>query len=290
MSARFTTLGLVLASVLVFVPSAAPATGQELEITYLANEGVHLRAGSSAVLVDALFGEGLAGYARVEAAERERLERAAPPYGEVTLVLATHSHRDHFDPAAVARFLVANPRAHFLSTPQAVDELRAALRSAGDDGTVERRARASLPAAGVVERHELGGVPVGVLPLHHGTGNETQNVGFLIELAGRRVLHVGDTAATAADFAPFGLAEQPVDVALLPVWFFTYASFATGVREQIRPLRSVAFHVAVPEAPAAYHGPASSHEELLRRLAELVPAVTVLTRPGQRVVLPAGAR
>jgi L-ascorbate metabolism protein UlaG (beta-lactamase superfamily) len=254
-------------------------------VTYLANEGVLLRAGSSAVLVDALFGEGLAGYAHVAAEERARLERAAPPYDEVTLVLATHRHRDHFDPAAVAAFLAANPRAHFLSTPQAVEELRASLRSAGDDGAIARRGRAVLPAAGVIERHELGGVAVGVLRLHHGAGNDTQNVGFLVELAGSRVLHVGDTAATAADFAPFRLADRPVDVALLPVWFFTYSTFATAAREQIAPLRSLAFHVAVPEAPAEYHGPASSHEALLRRLAESAPGVEVLTRPGQRVVV-----
>jgi hypothetical protein len=71
------------------------------------------------------------------------------------------------------------------------------------------------------------------------------------------------------------------------------AAPATGQELEVTYLANegvVAFHVAVPEAPAAYHGPASSHEGLLRRVAELAPGVTVLTRPGQRVVLPAGAR
>jgi L-ascorbate metabolism protein UlaG (beta-lactamase superfamily) len=268
--------------------SAAPAVARDMDVIYLANEGVLLRSGSQAVLVDALFGEGLDGYATVAPAERARLERAEPPYDQVTLVLATHRHRDHFDPSAVARFLAANPRAHFLSTPQAVAELRSALGAAGEPAAAGR-IHASLPAAGVAERQELGGVSLRVLRLHHGTGSGIENLGFLVDLGGVRALHVGDSD-NAADLAAYRLHEERIDIALLPVWFYSWADYDAAVRE-LGALRRVAFHVALPEAPADYHGPAASFDELRRLVEERAPGVELLSRPDQRlVVAPAAAR
>jgi L-ascorbate metabolism protein UlaG (beta-lactamase superfamily) len=264
---------------------AAPSAGQDLEATYLANEGVLLRSGTSAVLVDALFGEGLEGYPTVPSEQRERLERAEPPFDAVTLVLATHRHRDHFEPTAVARFLAANARTHFLSTPQAASELGAALAASGGGAPIERRIHSALPAAGALEHHELGGVSLRVAQLHHGAGNETQNLGFLIELGGVRVLHVGDTSASAADFAPLALDRAGIDLALLPVWYFTSQGLASAVSEQMRPRRSVAFHFAAADAPSNYHGPATSLESLVRLVEGRAPEVELWTRPGQRLVV-----
>jgi L-ascorbate metabolism protein UlaG (beta-lactamase superfamily) len=261
------------------------AAADELELTYLANEGVLLRASGMAVLVDALFGEGLDGYAQVAPDERSRLERAEPPYDAVTLVLATHRHRDHFEPAAVARYLAANPRAHFLSTPQALDELEAVL-GAAETTALGARLHASYPETGVLERHVLGGVPVATVRLHHGVGSETQNLGFVVDLGGTSVLHVGDTEASGEELAP--LHDAGVDVALLPVWFYSHDALAGAVRD-LRARRRVAFHVAVPEAPADYHGPARSAPELARLVERRFPGVELLTRFGQRLLFSAAA-
>jgi L-ascorbate metabolism protein UlaG (beta-lactamase superfamily) len=129
-----------------------------------------------------------------------------------------------------------------------------------------------------------------VLPLHHGTGSQTQNLGFVVEIGGAKVLHVGDTEASAADLAPHGLYDAGIDVALLPVWFYSYPSFDASVRA-LRARRLVAFHVAPADAPAEYHGAATSFDELVRLVDRRAPGVELLTRAGQSlVVTPAVAR
>lgn len=115
-------------------PKAAPPF-PELEVIYLANEGFLIRGGQQQVLVDALFGAGIAGYDAVPANLRDRIERGTA-WGAVEVALATHFHGDHFDPAAVERFLAANPEAIFISTPQAAASFRQA--HAGADVLAKR--------------------------------------------------------------------------------------------------------------------------------------------------------
>src|ERR1044071_8372445 len=95
----------------------APALGQ-VKVTYLANEGVMLTAGSTKVLVDALLRDGL-GYPIHSPAVREQLETGKSPFDGVGLALATHYHLDHWDAGAISRFLASNPSARYASTPQA---------------------------------------------------------------------------------------------------------------------------------------------------------------------------
>jgi L-ascorbate metabolism protein UlaG (beta-lactamase superfamily) len=83
----------------------------ELEITYLANEGVLIKCGSEKALVDALLRDSLDQYARHPADVQEKLETGKAPFDGVHLALATHFHLDHWDAGAITRFLVNNPTA-----------------------------------------------------------------------------------------------------------------------------------------------------------------------------------
>jgi hypothetical protein len=82
-----------------------------LEVTYLANEGFMIAGGGRKILIDALFGEGLDGYAVVSPAQRALLEQAREPFADVDAVFATHFHDDHFNAAAVLAHLMRNPTA-----------------------------------------------------------------------------------------------------------------------------------------------------------------------------------
>ncbi len=124
----------------------APRGRDSLLVTFLANEGVMLSAGGTSVLIDALFGEGLRGYGVVTPDTRALLERSAPPFDRVSAVLATHAHRDHFDAAPTWRHLQTNPRALFISTPEAVDSVRAVAGAAAT--AAGGRLIAALPANG----------------------------------------------------------------------------------------------------------------------------------------------
>src|SRR5687768_15490727 len=101
--------------------AAAPASAQApgVRVIYLANEGVILEGAGGRVLIDALFGDGLPEYAVVARPSRDSLERGLAHYGGPVVVLATHAHRDHYDSAAVARYLRSNPEAAAVGVPGA---------------------------------------------------------------------------------------------------------------------------------------------------------------------------
>ena len=257
---------------------APTAEALRLEITYLGNAGFLLADGEHTVLVDGLFGSGLSGYPSVDAERRERLESATPPFDEVDIILATHHHADHFNAAAVARHLRANPRALFLSTPQAVERLRTEV---SDFAPFAGRAHGILPAEG--ERHHvrLLGLDITLLHLHHGRNRQPPvgNLGFLLELGGRKLLHVGDTVASAEEFAVYELAKERIGVALVPFWLLSDASWRGVVREQIAPDEIVAMHLPVPDAPAGYFAPSKDLDDLIERIRTAYPDARVFSTP-----------
>ncbi len=241
------TAGLLAVLLVAAAPAAQPpaaqppaAKGPALEVTYIGNEGFLLAAGGRKVLIDALTAGDLPDYVLLPPDLRARLEGAEPPFDGVELVLATHFHADHFGPRAVARYLAANPRAVFVSTPQAVARLRGTLGASQD---LMGRVRAVLPEeGGRLAIPELG---VTALHLHHGRDRDppVQNLGFLIEMGGLRVLHVGDTEATPAEFAPHGLVREGIDLGLIPSWILLRSPWKGAVEEAIRPRRLVAMHL-----------------------------------------------
>lgn len=256
-------------------------------VDYLGNEGVLLAGAGRRVVIDALFGDGLPGYATVEPARRAELEAARGEFAGVDLVLATHAHGDHFDAAAVASHLRANPRALFVSTPEAVAAVRA--RPAGEQ--LAARLRAVLPREGERETVRHAGVTVTLFQLHHGRGlaRPVAHLGFLVELAGRRIVHLGDTEATAAELATTGLAEAQSDLALVPFWRLLDAAGRAAIRDAVRPSRLAAIHVPRPEAPAAMFGLDGGRAELESALGLPASAIVVLDAAHPRLVLDSAA-
>ncbi len=221
---------------------ASSAGTGALEVTYLANEGFMIASGGRKVLIDALFGEGLKGYAVVSPARRELLEKARDPFADVDAVFATHFHGDHFNAEPMLAHLTNNPQAFFFSTPQAADKLRAT----GKFDAIKTRVVAALPKEG--ERIHTGhrGIGVQLLNIHHGRTRPVENLGFLIELAGKRILHIGDSEAEPAVFQKYELSKARIDVAFLPTWYFENDDWKRAVREQIQPR-----HIVVMHAPPA---------------------------------------
>ncbi len=265
---------LVLGLALTGVSGAAETQARAgVEVTYLANEGFLIAAGDARVLVDALFGDGLAGYETVPAATRRELEAASGSFAGVDLVLASHHHGDHFDPRAVARHLENNPGARFVSTRQAVERLR---RVAGFERFADR-VEGHWPAEGETAAVEHAGIRVTVLNLHHGRDRRppVQNLGFLIEIGGLRLLHVGDTEVTVEDVRPYALGDAGVDVFFAPAWTFTYDVWRPVLAE-VGARARVVMHLAAEGAPAGTFGPDGTRAKRLERIRAADPDAIVL--------------
>jgi L-ascorbate metabolism protein UlaG (beta-lactamase superfamily) len=232
-----------LAALLVSAIVAATQAPPPLTITFLANEGVHLAAGDKAVLVDALFESYGPEFALPADSTRAALAAARPPFHDVDLLLVTHRHGDHFHPSPVAAHLRANAAASLLTSRQVIESLRQHPAAA----TLPSSRLLSPPVArGARQRHTVNGIDVELLGLPHG-GNPNRvpdHLGYVVELGGKRVLHVGDTDISEAAFRALRLDTARIDVALLPDWMITSAQGRETIARWIKPRRVVGIHLS----------------------------------------------
>jgi L-ascorbate metabolism protein UlaG (beta-lactamase superfamily) len=270
----------LLAIALATMPAPGTIAGDDqVAVTFLANEGFLLEGGGKRVLIDALQGDGLRGYPALTGERRRSLEHGEAPFDRIDLVLASHAHGDHFDPAAVAAFLRRVPGAGFVSTAQAVGRLREQEGFAA----LAPRVVGFKPQGATRERVEIAGIPVELFGLSHG---DTENLGILVTLGGRKLLHVGDTDADAAELAGHRLAAEGIDVALVPYWYFLSEAGRSAVTEQIRARHVVAMHLPTADASPDWFAPAASLDELLGRLGRDAPTVTLFRQPLERKTFP----
>ena len=266
-------------------PAPAPAASApthdavELQAVYLANEGFFVRSGERAVLIDALFSDGVLGYEVMTPPAREALETGASPSPPAQVALATHFHPDHFDPGAAARFLAANPEAVFVSTPQAAASF---ARANPDRADLLRRFHEVLPAPGTVETLEFQGIEIQVLNLHHGRREPpVENLGFIVDFGHERFIHFGDTEAKMEDFEPYLEQLAEPDLALLPFWFLTSEWRAEMVRDLIRPQAIAAGHLPRPDAPPGHFARWGSYGALRATLEEAFPDAWIPSASGE---------
>jgi L-ascorbate metabolism protein UlaG (beta-lactamase superfamily) len=217
-----------------------------LEITYIANEGLMISSGQSSLLIDGLYREGVKGYETVPPAQLEKLERAESPFDKVRLILVSHPHRDHFDAASVSRHLESNSKALLVSSPQVTD----ALKQGGGYEKIKRQIETLLPEGLEKIRKSFGDIKVTFMRLRHGHARNygLHNLGHIIEIGGKRLLHIGDAEALAENFEKLNLPDEGIDIALLPFWFMVDDAGRTIIDRHIKPKQIVALHIPPQES------------------------------------------
>jgi L-ascorbate metabolism protein UlaG (beta-lactamase superfamily) len=280
-------LSIVLACLVAAAGPAWPSAGFQEgggahRITYLANEGVLIQSPSGSVLVDALFGDGLANYFRVEPPLRDRLESARPPFDGRLVVLATHAHGDHFHADAVARYLTANAEAAAILPADA----RAAIDGAAGANVFRGRVRQALAGGEPYRDHDLGWVRIRALGIPHGqTSRAVDHAAYLITLEGRTLLHIGDTAMAPAEWQALGLPDEPVDFALVPYWYMTNASLADALIATVRPRHIIVLHQPRPDGESAAMREQGGWPGWVSRMRRQYPHVYVPSFPGEEFTI-----
>ena len=218
------------------VSNELPLATTTVKVTYLNNAGVMIAAADGAVIIDGLSGN-LDGWIKMADADFARLTQASAPFSGVDIVLATHSHGDHFSPSAVNAFLFSNPQSIYVGPPQARSGISNPARIA--DATPDRGTRVDAT---------INGIAVSVLHVRHFDqfGNNfsaVENYGYIVELGGLRLLHLGDVAYSETDLAVFALDQETIDVVILPTFnTLLSAQNAALVEAVIAPSHVIATH------------------------------------------------
>jgi L-ascorbate metabolism protein UlaG (beta-lactamase superfamily) len=237
-------------------------------MTFLANEGVMLASGGKKVLIDALFLKYKTGFATPADSTQAALAAARAPFDNVDLILATHYHGDHFHPGPVAAHLAANPRATLATSSQVIDSLRGRVRTGGP---LDARILGRTTPPGTRRRETINGIPIEFLGIPHGTGPSNhlaiQHLAYIVELGGKRVLHIGDAILSDQNVRAFRLDTARIDVALVPTWVVTGTASRQAIERWVKPKQVVAFHVGEGEG-----------ERASREVRAAMPSAVTLTR------------
>jgi L-ascorbate metabolism protein UlaG (beta-lactamase superfamily) len=225
----------------------SPSQGATVEITYIANEGVLISAEGKQILIDGLHREYQPAYAFLPPAEREKIETAKPPFDKIDLILVSHMHLDHFHPESIGRYLHHNPRALLVSSQQVVDEVEKNFK---DYQSIKGRVTGATPQWKEKVAMKVAGIEFEILRLRHGTGRHAtiQNLGHIIKLGGKKLLHIGDADTAVENFEKFNLDEEGIDIAFLPFWFLLGAEEQALVRDHIKPKQIIAVHISPGES------------------------------------------
>lgn len=214
-----------------------------VEITYIANEGVLISSGGKQVLIDGLHRQYQRAYAFLPEAERQKIETAKPPFDRIDLILVSHIHLDHFHSEAVGLHLQHNPKAQLVSSQQVVNEVEKNFKPFD---TIKARVSAVTPPWKERVAMKTAGVDIEILGLRHGTERHAaiQNLGHIIKLGGKKILHIGDADTSVENFEKLNLDEEQIDIALLPYWFLIGSEGQTVIREHIKPKQIIAVHIS----------------------------------------------
>jgi L-ascorbate metabolism protein UlaG (beta-lactamase superfamily) len=243
----------------------------DITITQLANEGVIIEGGQTRIMIDGMVVEPYSVYGGLPATAIPRFEAAGGDFAEIDLALVSHRHHDHNQPRFACAFMQASDRTRLESSAQVLGLMREKCR---DFVTTSPRIREIDPRYGAPHVIEESEVRVTVFPLSHGTRKyaRIQNYGHLVEIGGMNVLHIGDAAMDPADFERAGLAEQRLDVALIPFWFFQPGPGAGVIEGYLDAPVKIAVHI-----------PPGEMEEVRTYMAEAYPGVVILEQPMEKM-------
>ncbi|MFK8028797.1 MAG: MBL fold metallo-hydrolase [Gammaproteobacteria bacterium] len=243
-------LSTIIFSALMLFACSSPTRDQSLPNSgtahYLGNEGLLITTPHGKVLFDPFFHNSYGHYTLVPEEIRLAIFSGEEPYDDISAIVVSHAHGDHFSAEDTLRYLKANGKASLIGPDQAIDQLRllegasaveSQLRSLSlevGDPVVESRVNSILiesiriPHAGYPDRQEV--------------ANLVHRVTFGDEL---NVIHMGDADPNDIHFAPYKAhwEKRESELAFPPYWFFT-SRFGPGIlTDRINAVESIGVHV-----------------------------------------------
>ncbi len=195
-----------------------------------------------------------------------KMTSAEAPFDNVDIILATHSHADHFSPELVAKHMDKNKRAVFLSNDEATSHVRAYIY---DFASAAQRIKAMFPMDGEKIKQNYANVTIQAMSFPHGSDSYITNLGFLVKAGGKKFLHMGDSAGTLEHLEVYKLSREKIDVAFIPYWYFSNPDLHAAVRKGIKAKHIVPMHFGLMDG---------SKDSVLRILKKEFPEAILLLK------------
>ncbi|OFX83976.1 MAG: hypothetical protein A2W99_03520 [Bacteroidetes bacterium GWF2_33_16] len=190
---------------------------QEIDVTYIANSGFLIESGSKKIVIDALFKHGWNNYLIPTDTIVSDIINQRDPFNNSTLMLITHNHGDHFDPAMVVAYLLHNSENILIAPPLITNTILKHPDYKKFENQIVHLDKINQ------EKNDttIQGIRVQSFFIQHDSRPEIENVGYLIEIDNLKVFHTGDyNGSETVEFENLHLQNENIDLAFLNFYGF----------------------------------------------------------------------
>ena len=210
------------------------------KLTYVCNAGILLELFGKKILIDALCNSVIPIYKNTPVDIKEKIILGISPFDNIDIMLFTHNHEDHFDVKSTIEFLKHNKNTTIISNKEVIKEIKKKITDSKNNNLIILN-----PSLYSGERVSLKGINVeGISMLHDGKEySDVENLAYLIEIGGKRVLHVGDAKAIKDNYIYLNYLKEDITLLIAP---FPYVGVPTGrrlIERYIKANKIVAVHL-----------------------------------------------
>lgn len=216
---------------------------QEIQVQYLANEGVRISNKHTVIYIDALFGNKFEAFDYLPKDTLNRVLTDEKDRAKSTFILTSHVHGDHFNADITGEFLKFNPKALFISPQETIDEFQNTFEDFQDLSE-----QVKTVALQKYQRHifEFEHIKITIISLDHlgkSPWKEAVNFAYILEMNGKKILHFGDASINETNLKALNLPEMNIDVAITLIGQIASTSQKILIDKYIAPYYLVAAHI-----------------------------------------------
>ncbi|MDY8137339.1 MBL fold metallo-hydrolase [Aquimarina sp. 2201CG5-10] len=237
---------------------------ERISLVYTGNMGVYISDGQSSFLIDGLHTK----YGDDYLFPSKELVKKIGSQLQPDAILFTHYHGDHFSAELSKEYLDHNQKSVLFGSSQIASNFRA----------YNKRIHTVTTSDYIKRTTNVGDLKITGFKINHAGKRHlaVENVGYIVDIKGKKILHVGDTnwLEEINLFDQLELIKEEIDIAILPYWMLLHEDATKLIKKHINPKQLVATHIS----------PRIKKQEL-RELKKRYPKVYFLTKQEQQIQL-----
>ncbi|HEY5561765.1 MAG TPA: MBL fold metallo-hydrolase [Clostridiaceae bacterium] len=212
---------------------------QFCKVTYISNAGILLEYNDSKIMIDGFCNSILPIYKNPSDETKKLMISGTNQFKNIDALLFTHNHTDHFDAESTASFLNNSKKTFMLAPSKVVMEIKQGFPN------VESKRLINLEdGLGKTEDININEIEIqSISMLHDGKEHmDIRNLAYLVDIAGKRVLHVGDAKPTKENYIHLDIIHKNIDLLIAPFPYIGLPTARQVIEKYIKPRKIVLVH------------------------------------------------
>ncbi len=214
-----------------------------VRVRYLSNMGVCIDDGENRVVIDIFSTATDANFIATSIEVKRALLLDLSPLHDVGWMIYTHNHPDHFDSETIYGYLKyrKNSKTKILLTQEAEADLwKTGYMEVYEDSVCSMKV--DFGEKRTISESGYNITLYGCKHIGMGYGN-TEHMAVLIEMGGKKILHIGDASPSAENFEHLGLQNEQIDFLIAPYPYLEMSQGQKIMEDYICPKKILITHM-----------------------------------------------